>query len=135
MVFHSLPAVVVILTLALIGTYAAKGPFWAMVTQWCPEDISAVGIAVVSAVGSIAAALSTYLLGEIQKATGSFSLALLPLIALAVVASVVLSLPAYDAARSRRYDRTLATITRPLPRLKARRPNGPTGGAALPTNH
>ncbi|MBB3458118.1 MFS family permease [Rhizobium sp. BK313] len=90
MVFHSLPAVVVILTLALIGTYAAKGPFWAMVTQWCPENISAVGIAVVSAVGSIAAALSTYLLGEIQKATGSFSLALLPLIALAVVASVVL---------------------------------------------
>lgn len=90
MIFASLPAVIVILTLALIGTYAAKGPFWAMVTQWCPPDISATGIAVVSAVGSIAAAASTYLLGVIQKSTGSFSLALLPLIVLAAIASAVL---------------------------------------------
>jgi ACS family tartrate transporter-like MFS transporter len=88
--FHSLTSVIVILTLALIGTYAAKGPFWAMVTEWLPAEASATGIGMVSAVGSIAAAVSTYLLGVIQKETGSFTLALMPLIILAAVASVVL---------------------------------------------
>jgi len=88
--FHSLSAVIIILTLALVGTYAAKGPFWAMVTEWLPAGVSATGIGMVSAVGSIAAAASTYLLGIIQKETGSFALALLPLIVLAALASVVL---------------------------------------------
>jgi ACS family tartrate transporter-like MFS transporter len=90
LVFHSLPATIVILTLALVGTYAAKGPFWAMVTQWLSSSTAATGIAVVSSAGSLAAALSTYLLGVIQQKTGSFSLALLPLIALALVGTLVL---------------------------------------------
>lgn len=90
--FHSLSATIVILSLALIGTYAAKGPFWAMVTQWLPAQTAATGIAVVSAVGSLSASLTTYLLGAIQSATGSFTLALTPLVALAALGTLALLL-------------------------------------------
>ncbi|AMB87025.1 MFS transporter permease [Pseudomonas agarici] len=88
----SLAGTILILSLALIGTYAAKGPFWAMVTQWLPAERAATGIAVVSAMGGLSASITTYLLGAISASTGSFTLALMPLVVLAALGTAALFL-------------------------------------------
>jgi MFS family permease len=89
-VVHSLPWTIALLSLMLAGSYSAKGPFWAMVTQWMSARDVAVALAVVSGAGSMATALTTYLFGVIREATGSYELAFLPLVALALSGSFVL---------------------------------------------
>jgi ACS family tartrate transporter-like MFS transporter len=108
LLFDSLTATIIILTLALIGTYAAKGPFWAMVTQWLAGSNAATSIAVVSASGSLASSFTTYLMGVIQESTGSFTLALLPLILLALVGTLLLMVLGFRM----RPGREVATATR-----------------------
>lgn len=87
---HSLVATVVLLSLMLIGSYSSKGPFWALVTQWLPKRDVAAGLSIVSGIGSMATALTTWLFGVVREQTGSFELALLPLVAFAVGGSVTL---------------------------------------------
>jgi ACS family tartrate transporter-like MFS transporter len=89
-VFGSLSGTIVLLSLMLAGSYSAKGPFWALVTQSVSAKTVAVGLAVVSGMGSIATALTTYLFGVIREHTGSYQLALLPLVALTLGGSLVL---------------------------------------------
>lgn len=87
---HSLAATIVLLSLMLAGSYSSKGPFWALVTQWLPvRDVSA-GLSIVSGVGSMATALTTWLFGVVRQQTGSFELALLPLVVLAICGSLSL---------------------------------------------
>ncbi|MFP3606041.1 MFS transporter [Paraburkholderia sp. SIMBA_053] len=89
-IVHSLAATIVLLSLMLIGSYSSKGPFWALVTQrLSARDVSA-GLSIVSGVGSMATALTTWLFGVVREQTGSFELALLPLVVLAVCGSVAL---------------------------------------------
>jgi hypothetical protein len=59
------------LSLALIGTYALKGPFWALVSDWVPAAGAAAAIAQINALSNLAGFGATYLLGYIKKATGS----------------------------------------------------------------
>ncbi|WP_063825968.1 MFS transporter [Paraburkholderia caribensis] len=104
---HSLAATVVLLSLMLVGSYSSKGPFWALVTQWLPaRDVSA-GLSIVSGVGSMATALTTWLFGVVREQTGSFELALLPLVVLAVSGSVALF-----SAKPTRDDATYTEIAR-----------------------
>lgn len=70
---------VAILFLAILGTYAVKGQFWAMVTEWLPPGASAAGIAQINAIGNLGAFVGTYLMGVIKDASGSYALGLLPL--------------------------------------------------------
>jgi nitrate/nitrite transporter NarK len=72
----------VVLCVAVIGTYAFKGPFWALSTEWLSAGAAAAGIAQINAIGNIGGFVGTYLLGVIKDATGSYSIALLPLAAL-----------------------------------------------------
>lgn len=101
----SLLAMMISLSAALVGTYGAKGPFWAMVTQRLPPALSATGIAIVSSAGSLAAAISTYALGVIEHATGSYTLAMLPMVVLASLGTLALL---YGHTASAAHDEALA---------------------------
>src|SRR4249919_4199723 len=83
LVFDSLLAIIVILSLAVIGIYAGKGPVWAVSTEWLSASTAAAGLAQINAISNLAGFGTTYVMGFIKDATGSFSLALVPLVALA----------------------------------------------------
>jgi len=84
----SLAGTMVILCLAVIGTYAFKGPFWALSTEWLSAGAAAAGIAQINAIGNIGGFVGTYLLGVIKDATGSYPMGLLPLAALSAAGTV-----------------------------------------------
>jgi MFS family permease len=88
--FDSLFSIIVILCLAIIGIYAGKGPVWAVSTEWLSSVTAAAGLAQINAVSNLAGFLTTYAIGYIKDVTGSFSLALLPLVSLSAAASVAI---------------------------------------------
>jgi len=88
LLINSLAGTMVVLCLAVIGTYAFKGPFWALSTQWLSAGAAAAGIAQINAIGNIGGFVGTYLLGVIKDATGSYPMGLLPLAALSAAGTV-----------------------------------------------
>jgi len=90
LLFDSLFSIVVILCLAVIGIYAGKGPVWAVSTEWLSGGTAAAGLAQINAISNLAGFVTTYAIGFIKDATGSFSLALLPLVVLAAAAAVAI---------------------------------------------
>lgn len=88
---QSLLPTVDILFVAIVGTYAIKGPFWALSTEWMSTSAAAVGIAQINAIGNLGGFVGTYSLGVIKEATGSYALGLLPL-ALLTAAGAMLTL-------------------------------------------
>jgi len=80
---------VVLLSLAVTGIYAAKGPFWALSSEWLAADTAAAGLAQINAVSNLAGSGAVYLIGLIKHQTGSYPLALLPLVALAAAATLI----------------------------------------------
>src|SRR3954453_16287489 len=85
---NSLVPTIAILCLAVTGTYAIKGPFWALSTEWLSASAAAAGIAQINAIGNLGGFVGTYLLGVIKDATGSYGLGLLPLVALTAAGSI-----------------------------------------------
>jgi MFS transporter, ACS family, tartrate transporter len=83
LVFQSLFAIIVILCLAVIGIYAGKGPVWAVSTEWLSAGTAAAGLAQINAISNLAGFGTTYVMGLIRDMTGSFQMALVPLVALA----------------------------------------------------
>jgi sugar phosphate permease len=90
LVFDSLFAIILILCLAVIGIYAGKGPVWALSTEWLSASTAAAGLAQINALSNLAGLGTTYVMGLIRDLTGSFSLALVPLVALSAVAAFVI---------------------------------------------
>lgn len=86
----SLAMTMIVMCIAVAGTYACKGPFWALSTEWLSAGETAVGIAQINAVGLIGGFFGTYLLGAIADATGSYSIGLFPLAVLSAIGCVVL---------------------------------------------
>jgi MFS family permease len=84
----SLWAMIPLLTLIAAGTYASKGPFWALCSEWLGAGAAAAGLAQINALGNLAAFAFNYLIGWIQAETGSFPLALMPIAAVAAVGTV-----------------------------------------------
>jgi MFS transporter, ACS family, tartrate transporter len=80
---------VIALSVALVGCYALKGPFWALSTEFLAAGAAAAGIAQINAIGNLAGFVGPFLLGWIKDMTGSYALGLLPMIALAVVGGIV----------------------------------------------
>jgi nitrate/nitrite transporter NarK len=90
LVFDSLFSIVVILGLAVIGIYAGKGPVWAVSTEWLSAGTAAAGLAQINALSNLAGFGTTYAVGFIKDATGSFALGLLPLVGLSATAAVAI---------------------------------------------
>ena len=89
--FHALWPSVAMLTLVMAGTYACKGPFWAMSSEWLPRSAAAAGLAQISAVANLAGFFASYLIGAIRDTTGSYPLALTPLMALCAAGTAALA--------------------------------------------
>src|SRR5258705_3492075 len=68
----------VLLSLTAIGSYASKGPFWALSSEWLGPKVAAAGLAQINALGTLAAFFFSYMIGWIQAETNSFPLAILP---------------------------------------------------------
>jgi hypothetical protein len=100
-VFTSLFSIIVILCLAVIGIYAGKGPVWAVSTEWLSAGTAAAGLAQINAISNLAGFGTTYVMGFIKDATGSFSLALVPLVALAATGAWALVWIGRDFPRAR----------------------------------
>ena len=64
----SVTALIMVLCLALIGTYAIKGPFWGLSSEWLAGAAAAAGIAQINALGNFAGFVDSYLIGTIQSA-------------------------------------------------------------------
>ena len=94
--FHSLFAIIVILCLAVIGIYAGKGPVWALSTDWLSAGTAAAGLAQMNAISNLAGFGTTYVVGYLKQATGSYSIAMLPLAALSGVAALSVLLLSRD---------------------------------------
>jgi ACS family tartrate transporter-like MFS transporter len=87
-VLTTLVPTVCALTVAVVGSYAVKAPLFALTAESLSEQASAVGIAQVCAVGNIAGLVCPLLIGWAKDASGSFSIGLLPMVALALIAAV-----------------------------------------------
>ena len=92
LVFHSLPAIIVILCLAVIGIYAGKGPVWALSAEWLSAGTAAAGLAQMNAISNLAGFVTTYVVGSIKQATGSYPLAILPLAGLSAAGALAVLL-------------------------------------------
>ncbi|MDB6128308.1 MAG: transporter, partial [Verrucomicrobia bacterium] len=103
LVTHSLTVTVVILCFALIGTYAIKGPFWALAADWMSSETAPTGIAAINTLAHLATFLAIYLIGVIKSSTGSYPLALLPLVFLGAAGAGGLLI---TGARAKRPTRT-----------------------------
>lgn len=82
----------VLLSITAIGSYASKGPFWALSSEWLGPKVAAAGLAQINALGTVAAFFFSYMIGWIQVRTHSFALAILPIAfvsALGAVAVIV----------------------------------------------
>jgi MFS family permease len=100
----SLWMMVPLLTLIAAGTYASKGPFWALSSEWLGATSAAAGLAQINALGNLSAFGFNYLIGWIQAETGSFPLAMMPIAATATVGVIcVLTI-------GRRQPRTVAAV-------------------------
>lgn len=88
---HTLIPVVVLLSLALIGAYSFKGPFWAMASGWLATGSAAAGLAGINAVSNlIGGGLMVNVYGWINDATGSYAMALLPLVLMSLASVSIL---------------------------------------------
>ena len=92
LVFNSLPAIIIILCLAVIGIYAGKGPVWALSAEWLSAGTAAAGLAQMNAISNLAGFGTTYVVGYIKQATGSYPLGILPLACLSGVGALAVLL-------------------------------------------
>jgi len=79
---------VMLLSCALIGAYSFKGPFWALSSTWMSPKTAAAGLAGINAIANLVGGGAISLVGWIKDSTGSFSLALLPMVALTLAGAV-----------------------------------------------
>jgi nitrate/nitrite transporter NarK len=98
---HDLWPFMLVLCLTMIGAQAMKGPFLGLTSEWLAGPASVVGFAQVNALGNVAAVVTSMSIGMIREATGSFQLALLPLMAIAALGCVGLAIMAKGNAARR----------------------------------
>jgi ACS family tartrate transporter-like MFS transporter len=79
---------ILLLTLILAGTYACKGPFWALSSEWLAAPVAAAGLAQINALGNLSGFVCNWLIGLIRAETGSFPLALMPIALLALAGAI-----------------------------------------------
>jgi hypothetical protein len=100
MLTQSLTVTIILLSLALVGNYAFKGPFWALAGDWLSARTAAVGLAAINTWAHIGTAGATALLGVIKDATGSFAVALLPLVTLTATGAILVVMAGHRRQRA-----------------------------------
>ncbi|OWW19350.1 MFS transporter [Noviherbaspirillum denitrificans] len=83
-----LAATIFALSAVLIGAYSFKGPFWALSSGWLAPSTAAAGLAGINAIANLAGGGAISLVGVIKEATGSYGIAMLPLVALTTIGAM-----------------------------------------------
>jgi ACS family tartrate transporter-like MFS transporter len=116
-----LAPMMLVLSIATIGIYAAIGIFWSLPTGLLTGSAAAAGLALINSIGNAGGLVGPYVVGVVKEATGHFAAALLFLAgALALGGAVALM----AAARGR------APIKAVKPRAPAARRPRPAGSPA-----
>ncbi len=89
----------VALTVATAGTYAAIGTFWSLPTSILTGTGAAAGLALINSLGNSGGLIGPPIIGMIKQQTGSFTAALLFLAGALVLGAVVVLLFGYAARR------------------------------------
>src|SRR6195952_2617864 len=79
-----------LLTLIAAGTYASKGPVWALSSEGLGAASAAAGLAQINALGTLSGFFFNYMIGWIKDETGSFPLALMPIAFVATIGTISL---------------------------------------------
>jgi ACS family tartrate transporter-like MFS transporter len=77
------------MTIAAIGFYGTKGPFWSIPTMWLTGAAAASGIAWINSVGNLGGFFGPSLVGWAKNLTGSFAGGLYALAVCSLVSAVV----------------------------------------------
>jgi ACS family tartrate transporter-like MFS transporter len=80
---------VVMMSVAAIGIYGTKAPFWPLPSMFLSGSAAAGGIALINSVGNLGGFAGPYMVGWIKDATGSFEAGLFGLAAWSFAAVVV----------------------------------------------
>ncbi len=89
MLVHSLAPMIVVLCVVIMSASMIKGPFWALATEMLPVSISALAIGQINSLNNLGVFGATYAIGAIREATGSFTFAMLPFVAVCGIAGLV----------------------------------------------
>jgi ACS family tartrate transporter-like MFS transporter len=81
---------IALLTLIAAGTYASKGPFWALSSEWVGTTVAAAALAQINALGNLSGFFFNYAIGYIKDETGSYPLAMLPIAVVATLGVIAL---------------------------------------------
>ena len=84
-----LALILVALTLATIGTYAAIGTFWSLPTSILTGTGAAAGLALINSMGNTGGLVGPPIIGAIKQETGSFTAALLFLAGTLVIGALI----------------------------------------------
>lgn len=76
------------LTVAAVGDYGTRGPFWALPGRFLAGDAAAGGIALINTLGAFGGFIGPYLVGYLKNLTGSFESGLLVLAFLLLLGAV-----------------------------------------------
>jgi len=66
-------AAMIALSVAAVGDYSTRGPFWALPGRFLTGSAAAAGIALINAMGAVGGFIGPYAVGYLKDATGSFA--------------------------------------------------------------
>ena len=81
-------AAIAFISLAAIGIYGAKAPFWALPSAFLTGSAAAAGIAMINSLGNLGGFFGPTLMGAVKETTSSFGMGLYVLAAIALAAAL-----------------------------------------------
>jgi len=82
-------AAMIALSVAAVGDYSTRGPFWALPGKFLTGSAAAAGIALINAMGAMGGFIGPYAVGYLKDATGSFASALYLLAGILFIGAVL----------------------------------------------
>jgi nitrate/nitrite transporter NarK len=82
-------AAVAWMSLAAVGIYGAKAPFWPLPSMFLTGSAAAGGIALINSVGNLGGFAGPYIMGWVKNATGNYKAGLYVLAAFGIAAAIV----------------------------------------------
>ncbi len=96
----SLALILIALTLATSGTYAAVGTFWSLPTAILTGTGAAAGLALINSMGNVSGLVGPPIIGVLRQETGTFTAALLFLAGMLILgAAITVAFGAVERAR------------------------------------
>jgi ACS family tartrate transporter-like MFS transporter len=83
-----IPAMIA-LTVAAVGDYGTRGPFWALPGKFLTGSAAAAGIALINAMGAVGGFIGPFAVGYLKDASGNFESGLFLLAGILLIGSVL----------------------------------------------